>query len=109
MGPLIWWSRVAPVGPATTALSPPPHPHRLTVPWELTVPTPAPASPCVLKVCIFITQKMLILTGTVLFFNKVMLLNRFLEVKPFMLILFSHLSGKMSLINMYLNFTFAEL
>lgn len=43
-----------------------------------------------------------------LFFNKVMLLNRFLEVKPFMLILFSHLSGKMSLINMHLNFTFAE-
>lgn len=106
MGPLTWWSRVAPVGPATTALSPPPHQHRLTVPWELTVPMPVPASPCVLKVCILITQKMNSHRNC-LFFNKVMLLNRFLEVKPFMLISFSHLSGKkLSLINMYLNFTF---
>lgn len=75
MGPLTWWRRVAPVGPATTALSHPPHPPRSTVPWELTVPTPAPASPCVLKVCILMTQKKLIL-----------------EVKPFMLILISHLT-----------------
>lgn len=42
-----------------------------------------------------------------LFFNKVMLLNRFLEVKLFMLILFLYLSGKkLLLINMYLNFIF---
>lgn len=44
-----------------------------------------------------------------LFFNKVMLLNRFFEVKLFMLILFLYLSGKMLLINMYLNFIFVEL
>lgn len=42
-----------------------------------------------------------------LFFNKVMLLNRFFEVKLFMLILFLYLSGKkLLLINMYLNFIF---
>lgn len=52
---------------------------------------------------------MLIFIGIVLFFNKVMLLNRFLEVKLFMLILFLYLSGKMLLINMYLNFIFVEL
>lgn len=50
---------------------------------------------------------MLIFIGIVLFFNKVMLLNRFLEVKLFMLILFLYLSGKkLLLINMYLYFIF---